>query len=315
MSRSYVKAIQAFRKRSDKRSNGLFGVSIIMNRKNIAITVFVIITSIISVSAHALILQFFQPPQLNIPPYLNLIIGFSIRFGMIIAAMFIYACSRNYWTTIHPVLRVVLFAALLMALTEQLFRDPIMQIIVGNPWKYQIVKSIPTYFAYLTISLTTCLFFEKIMTAKHVKFLLYVVYAIAATALLIFIGNIAQDAITPILNYLPKPIPTGIHPPYGLNILIPAYITFLEPTIAAFIVFSLINEKLSSFNTLLKGLIMAGIIIVIHAGIFFIVQIINSEGNILYRIFYYGQILWEYLALGLLTAYSFSFMKNTNKEK
>src|SRR3990167_566894 len=280
-----------------------------MNKKNIIIIALAIImTAIISVSAHVLILQYFQPPQLHIPSHFNLIIGLFIRFGMVVAALFIYICSRNYWVKIHPAYRIILFAILLMALTEQLLRDSIMQIIVGTPWKYQIVSSIPLYLTYFIISLTTCLFFEKIIMIRHLRFLVYLIYAIIVTALLIFFMNVAKNIITPILNHLLQPAQSGLHPPYGMHVLIPAYITFLEPTIATFIIFGLINKKLSFFNTLLKGLIMAGIIIVIHAGIYSIIQIIYSEGNIFYRTFYYGQFLWEYLALGLLTAYSFTHL-------
>jgi hypothetical protein len=73
--------------------------------------------------------------------------------------------------------------------------------------------------------------------------------------------------------------------------------------------FYLIRNSLSAFNTLMKGLIIGAILIIIHGGIYSMVQIACSERNILYRIFYYGQFLWEYFALSVLTAYSVTIIE------
>lgn len=119
----------------------------------------------------------------------------NICSGMVVAPMFIYACSKNYWKSINPVYRIILFTVLLMALTEQLLRSSIMNIIIGIPWEYQILSSIPSYANYLTISLVICLFMEMVMNAKHFKFLKYLLFAVIVTALLILINKFTHNAV------------------------------------------------------------------------------------------------------------------------
>ena len=274
----------------------------------------VVLTSIFSLSAHTLILQYFHAPELNIEPNINQIGGLAIRFGTIIASIFIFLCSKEYWANLKLIWRVILFAILIMALTEGLFRNSIMQILVGTPLRYQILLTIPSYLGYLCLSLVVCILINSASKEKQFRFLRYIIIAVLATALIIWVRNLAQTSLLPLLMCMPQPDPYAIQSPYGMDILLPAYITFLEPTIASFFVFYLIRDKLLAFTTISKGLIMGGIIIAIHAGIYSIIQIICSEGNLLYRIFYYGQFLWEYLILGILTAHSFDVFQSSSQK-
>ena len=132
--------------------------------------------------------------------------------------------------------------------------------------------------------------------------------------LFVLIGKIVNEFLMPLLAQIPNAEAITFQVPYGMNVLIPAYITYIEPTIASFVVFYLIKDRLLGLSTLTKGFILGGIIITLHAGIYSILQIIYSEGNIFYRTFYYGQFLWEYLALGFLTVYSFAFFQKPLSE-
>jgi len=268
----------------------------------------IVLTGMISVSAHALIIQYFQAPNLKIDPFLNQAVGYLIRFGMIIAPMFIYLYSKEYWANIKPFKRIILFTILISALVESL-RGFIMQIVCGTPWTYQILVDLPHYLSFLSISFIVCIFVQSASETKHFKLLKYVALTILGIALMSVVKIINHALLVPLLAHMPQPL-SGPQVPYGANILIPAYITYLEPTIASFIVFYLIKDKLSTYSTMTNGFIMGAIIITIHGGIFSILQIACSTGNIFYRIFYYGQFLWEYLALGLLTAYSFDLLQN-----
>ncbi len=278
-----------------------------MNRSRVYLyfVMAVVLTAFISLSIHVVILQYFHPPVLSINPGFNQIVDFAIRFGTASASIFIYVSSKEYWISIKPLYRVILFALLIMALTEMLFRGLLMNIIVGNPWPSEILRSVPSYLKFFSLSLLICCLVPAITEKRQFRFLRYAVLALIMTVVLILIGKIAVAALAPLLAHVSSPAASNISQvPYGINILIPAYMTYLEPTIAAFIVFYLIKNRLSVSSTLAKGLILGGIIMAIHAGIYSILQIACSEGNIFYRIFYYGQFLWEYLALGLLTAYS-----------
>lgn len=130
------------------------------------------------------------------------------------------------------------------------------------------------------------------------------------TAVYILTGKAVKSLLEPLTSHMPLAITDIKQPPYGAGVLPPAYTTYLELTIAAFIIFNLIKHKLTKLSTFMKGIVLGILISMLHAGIYSIVQIIYSHGNIFYRIYYYGQFLWEYFTLGLLTAYSFHLFEN-----
>ena len=129
-----------------------------IRKKYLSIAIALALTSIISVSMHVFILQYFSAPDLKIDPYINQICGYFIQFGIVIGSLFIYLCSKKYWKNIKLLPRVILFSVLIMVLLEILFRTPIMNIIVGTPWIYQVLTSIPSYLGFLSLSLIICIF-------------------------------------------------------------------------------------------------------------------------------------------------------------
>ncbi len=281
-----------------------------MQKNCLSIMIAIILVGIISVSVHILILQYFQAPELKIGPYLNQLCGLGIRFCTVLGSIFIYLLSKKHWEKIKLPHRVILFAILIMALTESLLRSSMMQIIVGTPWEFQILVAIPSYVGFLTLSFIICFFVDAASRRKQFKVLSYVLLAVLATVILILMKNGLQSLLAPLLAHVPQPESSATSQlPYGVDILIPAYITYIEPTVASFIVFYLVKDQLPTRNATIQGLLLGGIIIIVHAGIYSVLQIACSEGNIFYRIFYYGQFLWEYFALGLLTAYSFALLQ------
>ncbi len=277
-----------------------------MWKKFLVITIMVLLTGAIALSTHVFIIQYFQPTDFKISPYANQMIGYVIRWCTVVGAMIIFICSKKTWENISLFPRVMLFALLIMALVEQLLRTPLMQVIIGYSWTSQAISTLPVYIGFLTLSLLIIFFVPILSRAAHWRFLKYFVFSMLTTALVIAAKKIATSLLS-ILSPHPQLVDVSkiISLPYGMGVLVPAYITFLEPTVASFIVFYLIEDKLKKFSTLSKGLIMGGLISLIHAGGYSILQIVNSSGNLPYRIFYHGQFLWEYFTLGILTAYSF----------
>ncbi len=232
--------------------------------------------------------------------------GYFIRWCTVVGSVIIFIYSRKYWETVGLFYRVILFAVLIMALTEQLLRSSIMAMVVGYPLALQGLSAMPVYAEYLVLSLLISFFVPMLSRTARGQFLKYFVFSIFAAAVVSGAKEIIENLILPLKEFVPPwDASKIIHLPYGMKVLIPAYITFLEPTVASFVVFYLIEDRLKKFSTLSKGLIMGGLISLIHGGIYSIVQIVNSEGSFIYRLFYYGQFLWEYFALGILTAYSF----------
>src|ERR1700677_1549732 len=97
------------------------------------------ITGILALSPHVLISQLFTPPEYQISHDLNQILGFIIRILTIIGAALIYYLSKAFWQKLKFPYRQVLFSLLIMGLTEQLLRPPIMSILVGVSWLHQIL--------------------------------------------------------------------------------------------------------------------------------------------------------------------------------
>lgn len=265
----------------------------------------------IAISVHVLLIQYFVPPVFYITPELNDIIGLMVKFFTVAGAILIFELSKIYWTRLHLFIRVILFAILLMALTEQLLRSPLMDIAIGAPPAYTWLAAVMSYASFLTLSLLICLFMNKASINDQFIFLKYFLFSITVTAILLII----KSETIKLLSQLPAIMQsTGMtelrHLPYGAEILIPAYITFIEPALASLVLLFLIKDAISGFKTATKGLIIGAILITVHGGIYSVVQIFMSEGNLLYRIFYYGQFLWEYLVLGLLTAFSATLICN-----
>lgn len=270
----------------------------------------VLLTAIISVSTHVFIIQYFQPAEFKMNAHADQIIGYIIRWCTVVGAIIIFMGSIQYWGKFKLFYRVILFALLITALTEQLLRSFIMQVVIGYPWRLQGLSLISTYIGYLALSLIICFCAPILSKAVNWRFLKYFGFSVLTTALIFFTKKITSHLISSFTSPIPLPdMLKIIHLPYGIKVLIPAYITFLEPTIASFIVFYLIEDKLKNFPTPLQGLIMGSLISITHAGVYSIVQILNSNGNLIYRTFYYGQFLWEYFALGILVAYSFSLYR------
>jgi len=286
------------------------GLGLCMYKKNLLMMVMIFLTGVISLSTHVFIIQNFQAPNFKINTQFELIIAYIIRWCTVIGALIIFIYSKKYWESISLFYRLILFALLIMALTEQLLRFSIMQIVIGYPWKSQGLLLISTYIGYIILSLLITFYIPIISRTAKGKFFKYFEFSILVTILVVIIKKIANSLTSPLISLIPAvDISKVAHLPYGMKIIIPAYITYLEPVIASFVVFYLIEHKLKNFSTLSKGLIMGGLISLTHAGIFSIVQIINSDGDWIYRLFYYGQFLWEYFTLGILTAFSFYFYR------
>lgn len=276
-----------------------------MHKKYFYLAMMLIITGTASLSMHVFISQYFQAPEVRINPFLDEIINFSIRFCTAAASIFIYVYSKQYWVRLSYFKRVILFTLLNMALTESLFRNHVMNLIVGNSLIEQFLFTIvPTYLKFFSLACVISLLANLNFKNQYLQFLIYLIVAVLATLLLIFAGSVVPKILSSVVTVSANNNPNLLHPPYGLNVLIPAYITYLEPTIASFVLLNLIKEKLVMFNTLIKGLILGAIITSLHAGLYSIIQITHSEGNLFYRVFYYGQFLWEYFILGIFTAYS-----------
>ncbi len=258
-------------------------------------------TAISSMACHALIVQNFTAPHLVIPENINLITSIIMAIAFISTSILLFHLSNTFWKSLSLFRQVLFFSILILALTQH-FRGILMSIIVGVPWQRQLLLALPDFISLGLMSFIICYFSSKISKQKAYSWLIYTLFILITTLSVFLTKELATMLIHPLMALAPEII--NIAPlPYKINVLIPAYLSAIEPTLASFIIFYLIQDRFSQYNTLIKGLIMGSIIILLYAGIYSFIQIAYSQGNFLYRLFYYGQFLWEYIALGLLTAY------------
>src|SRR5689334_16685779 len=126
-----------------------------MEKKSVLLVILIMLTAMISLSIHVYISQNFQPPEFQLKTTTHFIqfIGYLIRWCTVLGALMIFIFSQKTWENIPLFYRVILFALLIMALTEQLLRTTIMDILIGNPWILSVFWMVPTYIGYLTLSL------------------------------------------------------------------------------------------------------------------------------------------------------------------
>lgn len=272
------------------------------------LSIMLCVTAFVSLSMHAVILQTFHPPALidSGGHGEEEIIYYLTRFLTVIAIIFIYLKSKQRWVRFNLFLRSFLFALLLVALAENIVRVPLMNILVGNPWPYQLMMSFQFFIKFFVLSFFVCVLFGKEVLRNMEKNFRAALLIVLLSLIYIVTEKIVGIILSPSVFHLSEQSINPIFPPYDLNILIPAYITYLEPAVASFVLFYLIKDQLKVSSFFKKGLIWAGVIMLFHGGIYSLFQIIFSQGNIFYRLFYYGQFLWEYLVLGILTACSFN---------
>src|SRR5262249_16526097 len=127
----------------------------IMNKINdyCKLVLALILAAATSVSMHVLILQHAHAPQVNkINATADLIFWCIIQLSQMIGIILIYIYSQSYCMRLRWIPRILLFAVLLLATSEE-FRRFIMNILVGQYWVYTILSVFPTYFEFLILSL------------------------------------------------------------------------------------------------------------------------------------------------------------------
>lgn len=256
-----------------------------------------LITGLMAMSLHVFILLYAPPPIDHIS--VNGTLRYSIRLATIGGALIVALLSYDYWQDLKWPYRILFFTIFMLALTEELFRGPFMDILCGTPWREQLTYSLAIYLAYLSFSTLIFLGVPHIQAHKF-KWLNYSILILIATCIDIAIRGIIHTLLAPTtMASAQQTSPAS----YGPNILLAAYVTFIEPTLAAFFLYNLIKKSLIGLSMAVKTFTVWGIFCLIHAGFFFMTQILYSDGHIFYRIFYYGQFLWEYLALSFGSVY------------
>jgi len=198
-----------------------------------------IVTGFVALSVHSFLLERlnvpypFSYPRRGFPEFLN-------SAPTMFALIYFFKISSLGKSTRSSVFKIGYVFIVYAMLKETLFRFPIMNGICSTAWVYSLIEDLPKLFQLLVASIL-------IVTVPKPGSVIYqVVTAVVAAALMVFIFEpFVTLAFHPLLSHFSSFNHTDIYlPPYGWNVQIPAYITFIEPVIACFIIYANVEGNL-----------------------------------------------------------------------
>jgi hypothetical protein len=260
----------------------------------------ILLTAICALSVHAIMLQALHVPFPNlsaIAPVYKFVIRVVATLGLI---CFWSLSSHNLPRSF--VKRWALLFLISTMLTENLVRAAFMDAYCTNAWTFIFVTHIPKV---MTMALAALMI--VLATPRLPRIWQMLIGALLITAITVFaIGPVIDKAMTQVMAAIAGVAPTGewCTLPYGANVLVPAYITFLEPTLGCFAAAVLVWNRLSATRGLrfvqfallilaIKNLLITPAVYAVLAKQPFSVSLISD-----------GQFFIEGLALALLTGLS-----------
>lgn len=257
-----------------------------------------LVTTVTALSVHALMLD-----RLHIPyPYHYPHEGWPVRpdaFVSILAALYLLPLLDERFQDLSLGRRCIMFFLLLATVKESLFRAAFMSIVNSTSVIYPVVQALPKLFN-LAVTAVLVVVSAKYTRRQWAKWL----GAFAISCFLFFIGQpLIELVFTPLLSHIAwMSGPSLYDPPYDYHILIPAYLSFLEPVFASFFMTGLVWKRLPPASALrvaivtflvlgLKGPVLKPLINVHFAGTDATTAMLSM-----------GQFTFESIALGMLTA-------------
>jgi len=199
-----------------------------------------LLTAILSLSIHAIMLQQFHVPfpdtSVITKPYM-----FILRVGSALALLYFWKLAGQKVGRSYVKQWLLLFLIDAM-LTESLFRGPFMDGYCSNAIIFMLVSNIPKLLSIAVICGLVVLITPKLHSAWQ-----KLVAAIVITAIYVYAATpLFGAAWAPVLSLIARLAPTSswCNLPYGPNVLIPAYISYLEPVIACALMALLVWHQL-----------------------------------------------------------------------
>lgn len=158
-----------------------------------------------------------------------------------------------------------------------------------------------------------------ILTAPVLNKTLYkILTAVAIAAIFMFAANpLTEAAWKPVMDKVAYLAPTGewCKLPYGPDVLIPAYISFIEPVLASLAMAILILDQLSKttwLQFLLFGLIVLAVKYQLMMPVFYVVL---HKGNFQSNLASEGQFALETIVLAITTGFTWQWSSENSKRQ
>jgi hypothetical protein len=197
-------------------------------------------------------------------------------------------------------------------LTESLFRGPFMDGYCTNSTGFMLVNNVPKLLA-IAITCGLVVFIAPRLNKVFFKFLA----AAGIAAVIMFITNpLIGAAWKPVMEKISYLAPTGewCKLPYGPDVLIPAYISFIEPVLACMAMAILILNQLSPVKWL-KLLLFALIVVTINYQLLMpLFYVVLHKGPFMINLASEGQFALETIVLSLTTALTIEWSFKQTRE-
>jgi hypothetical protein len=190
-------------------------------------------------------------------------------------------------------------------LTESLFRGAFMNGYCSNSIGFMLINNIPKLLA-IAIMCGLIVFSAPRLNNFFLKFCA----AAAIAAIFMFVVSpLITIAWEPVTNSIAHLAPTNewCKLPYGPDVLIPSYISFIEPVMACMIMAILVWDKLSSTRWL-KYLLFTLIVLAIKNQLLMpIFYAILGKNNLIINLASMGQFTLEAIVLAITTGFTFEW--------
>ena len=216
-----------------------------------------ILSGILSLSAHVLILYSGIPfpgdyPHLGWVPFADLAV-------QLFAMTLLYRLAYPSFEGKRWFARSTLLFLLVATVQERLLRAPLIDTFATTAFRYSVLTDSKALIAVFLAS-TAIAFLDKHLTSRWVQAALSLSLAGVLVFLVAPLVNAGYAHLLARFDYLSHP---GLYTfPYPWQLNVPAYITFIEPTVSAAIIYSLVRRRLAKQvipNLLEFALLMAAI--------------------------------------------------------
>ncbi len=259
---------------------------------------------IVSLSVHAVMLQGFHVPYpYNFPHsgWVRLPDGILSAFGAVYLSAHLPQSIRKRTFA----LRCVIVFLLLATIHEDFFRGPFMEFInLSNFTLYPFLDNVPNLLPLAVIAIGV----ESWTRKEHSTMANLAAAALLAAIAGLLVKPFADHAFTGVIRFTES---QEGHQRYGLpydwHILLPAYLTFLEPVIAALVIGSAVRNQLPQ-KPLTRFGITAALILALKGPVFApFINIHYANTGPMTAVLSYAQFTFETMALGVLAAATLRF--------
>ena len=199
-----------------------------------------VLTAVCALSVHAAAVQLFHLPGMDGYPTGGPLV-FLTQAGMVAAAIVLWRLAPPNISKLPIPVKCLLLFVLLAMLFQRLIRLPLMDAVVTTAWSFSFLANLPALAPFLVVA---CLVVWSAPVLRQPWQVLVAGVVIAALAFPLC-GSLATLLFQPILAFAAgldhEPV---YNMPYGLNVLVPAYVTALEPAIATVALAALVWDRL-----------------------------------------------------------------------